>query len=178
MLFDAPLASQANPGLSPNPTKAPWYFMGIQELLMHFHPLFVLTVIPLLITAGLLILPYLKEDADTSGVWFGSLKGRKMTLLSAVAGVLLTGGAVLLDEYVLNSGRSGPSSLVMNGLVPFGALLTLAGLYLFALRKAFAADRNELIQALATLLFSGFVVLTLVGTWFRGPGMKLMWVAG
>ena len=46
-LFDAPLQSKANPGLSPNPTKAPWYFMGIQELLLHFHPLFSLFVIPL-----------------------------------------------------------------------------------------------------------------------------------
>jgi quinol-cytochrome oxidoreductase complex cytochrome b subunit len=43
MLFNAPLAEQANPGLSPNPTKAPWYFMGFQEMLMHFHPVFALS---------------------------------------------------------------------------------------------------------------------------------------
>gem|GEM_PF-1129587 len=52
MFFDAPLADKANPGLSPNPTKAPWYFMGLQELLMHFHPLFSVFVIPLLLAAG------------------------------------------------------------------------------------------------------------------------------
>lgn len=39
MLVPAPLEGIANPGLSPNPAKAPWYFMGLQELLLHFHPL-------------------------------------------------------------------------------------------------------------------------------------------
>ena len=61
MFFNAPLHDPANPGLSPNPTKAPWYFMGIQELLIHFHPLFALLVIPGLIILGLLLIPYLSE---------------------------------------------------------------------------------------------------------------------
>ena len=40
VLFNAPLGAKANQGLSPNPTKAPWYFAGIQELFLHIHPLF------------------------------------------------------------------------------------------------------------------------------------------
>jgi quinol-cytochrome oxidoreductase complex cytochrome b subunit len=40
VVLNAPLEAKANPGLSPNPTKAPWYFMGFQEMLLHFHPLF------------------------------------------------------------------------------------------------------------------------------------------
>ncbi len=178
MFFDAPLASQANPGLSPNPTKAPWYFMGIQELLMHFHPVFVLLVLPALLTIGLLLIPYLKEDADTTGIWFGSFNGRKITLISVVFGVLLTLGAVLLDEHVFNTGQTGPSSLVLNGLAPFSILVIMAGLFLMAIKKVFSANRNELMQSLFTLLIAAFVVLTLVGIWFRGPGMKLMWMAG
>ncbi len=47
IFFNAPLAEKANPGLSPNPTKAPWYFMGLQELLLYFHPLFAVLIIPL-----------------------------------------------------------------------------------------------------------------------------------
>ena len=57
IIFDAPLDAKANPGLSPNPTKAPWFFIGIQEMLIHFHPLFAAWVIPLLIALALIILP-------------------------------------------------------------------------------------------------------------------------
>jgi quinol-cytochrome oxidoreductase complex cytochrome b subunit len=178
MFFDAPLAAQANPGLSPNPTKAPWYFMGIQELLIHFHPLFVLIVLPAFLTAGLLLVPYLKEDANTTGIWFGSFRGRKMTLISAMFGGLLTMGAIILDEYVFNTGQTGPSSLVLNGVLPFGVLVLIAGIFSMMLKRAFSANRNELIQSLFTLVITMFIVLTLVGTWLRGPGMKLVWVFG
>ncbi len=47
VLFDAPLGEAANPGMSPNPAKAPWYFVGLQELLLHFHPFFAVVAIPL-----------------------------------------------------------------------------------------------------------------------------------
>ncbi|MGB5983814.1 MAG: cytochrome b N-terminal domain-containing protein, partial [Desulfobacterales bacterium] len=56
--FDAPLADKANPGLSPNPTRAPWYFAGFQELLLHFHPLLSLFVMPFTAIIGLLAIPY------------------------------------------------------------------------------------------------------------------------
>ena len=45
-VLDAPLGNPANPGLSPNPTKAPWYFAGLQEMLLHFHPSFAVFVLP------------------------------------------------------------------------------------------------------------------------------------
>ncbi len=46
-LFNAPLLEKANPAYSLNPTKAPWYFAGVQELLMHFHPFFAAFIIPI-----------------------------------------------------------------------------------------------------------------------------------
>ena len=82
MLFNAPLGSKANPGLSPNPTKAPWYFMGIQEMLLHFHPIFALFVIPALMLIALLALPYINYELNTAGVWFASTKGRRMALIA------------------------------------------------------------------------------------------------
>ena len=47
IFWNAPLHEQANPGLSPNPAKAPWYFLGFQEMLLHLHPLFAICVVPL-----------------------------------------------------------------------------------------------------------------------------------
>jgi quinol-cytochrome oxidoreductase complex cytochrome b subunit len=57
VFFNAPMGDAANPGLSPNPTKAPWYFAGLQELLLHLHPTFAVFVIPLLAAIALAALP-------------------------------------------------------------------------------------------------------------------------
>lgn len=60
VFFNAPLEDKANPGLSPNPTKAPWYFMGFQEILLHLHPFMALFLIPVLMTLALASVPYLR----------------------------------------------------------------------------------------------------------------------
>jgi hypothetical protein len=175
MFFDAPLAEQANPGLSPNPTKAPWYFMGLQELLMHFHPVFSVFVIPLILLAGLLFIPYINYQAETTGVWFCSHKGRKMAAFAAVLGGTATLAAVLLDEFVIWAGLAGPPNMVNNGLVPFVIILAVCTGFYAILKKGFKANNNEAVQALFTLLMTSLVVLTVIGVWFRGTGMQLMW---
>ena len=175
MFFDAPLADQANPGLSPNPTKAPWYFMGLQELLMHFHPVFSVFVIPLILLAGLLFIPYINYQAETTGVWFGSHKGRKMAAFAAVLGGIATLAAVLLDEFVIRASLAGPPNMVNNGLVPFVIILAACTGFYAILKKGFKANNNEAVQALFTLLMTSLVVLTVIGVWFRGTGMQLMW---
>ncbi len=178
MFFDAPLAGSANPGLSPNPTKAPWYFMGVQELLMHFHPVVALLVIPALMLAGLFLLPYINYETDTSGVWFSSRKGRKTALLAVVFATLATAAAVLLDEFVIRANPAGPADLITNGLLPFCILLAVCGGFYWLVKKGFNATKNEAIQSVFTLLVTGFVVLTIIGIWFRGAGMQLMWAGG
>ena len=175
MFFDAPLADKANPGLSPNPTKAPWYFMGLQELLMHFHPLFSVFVIPLLLAAGLLSIPYINYQAETSGVWFCSHKGRKIALIAAVFATAATVAAVLLDEFVIAASLAGPPNMIINGLAPFAIILAICTGFYAVMKKGFKANNNEAIQALFTLLMTAFVVLTVIGIWFRGTGMQLMW---
>jgi hypothetical protein len=95
---DAPLLAQANPGLSPNPAKAPWYFMGIQELLVHVHPLFAAAVVPALALGLVAALPSLGGGARTTGRWFGSPRGARSAIGAAVAGAVLAAGAILVDE--------------------------------------------------------------------------------
>ncbi len=175
MLLNAPLADQANPGLSPNPTKAPWYFMGIQELLMHFHPLYALLVIPLLLVFGLLSLPYISYEVETAGVWFASVKGRKMALVAVVLATAATVASVWLDEFVINSGLSSTPGMTANGLLPFAFVLTACAGFYILMKRGFKASNNEAIQALFTLLMTAFVVVTVIGIWFRGAGMQLMW---
>ncbi|MGD2059433.1 MAG: hypothetical protein PVF87_01075 [Acidimicrobiia bacterium] len=59
VLFDAPLKEIANPTVTPNPEKAPWYFVALQELLAHFHPLVAGVLVPGAIITGLVVLPYI-----------------------------------------------------------------------------------------------------------------------
>jgi len=62
VFFDAPLREVANPTVTPNPEKAPWYFAALQELLAHFHPLIAGVLVPAAILGGLVALPYIDRS--------------------------------------------------------------------------------------------------------------------
>jgi len=62
LAFNAPLREIANPAVTPNPEKAPWYFIGLQELLSRLHPLVAGILVPGFITIGLVALPYLDRN--------------------------------------------------------------------------------------------------------------------
>jgi quinol-cytochrome oxidoreductase complex cytochrome b subunit len=175
--FDAPLGAKANPGLSPNPTKAPWYFAGIQELLLHFHPLFAVLVIPLIALAALIFLPYLQYDADTAGVWFCSDRGRQMSRVAVVAALIVTPLGILADEYIIDFAVWVPDVpvIISNGLIP--AVVALAGIigFYWLMKKGYTATNNEAIQSVFLLLLVAFIILTVNCIWFRGSGMALMW---
>lgn len=177
MIFNAPLEGKANPGLSPNPTKAPWYFVGIQEMLLHFHPLFALFIIPVLMVIVLLGIPYLNYQSNTAGIWFVSQTGRKTALIAALTAVVLTPVGIFADAYIIDveSWMPGLPALIGNGLIPFAVILAICvGFYIFIKRKH-AATNNEAIQAVFVLILVAFLILTVTGVWFRGPGMALTW---
>lgn len=142
---------------------------------MHFHPVFALLVMPAMLILGLLLVPYLNYETDTTGIWFRSTRGRRLALVSAIVGVVLTSAAVLFDEFVFSAAMNGPATLIYNGLLPFGLTLGICIGFSLWVKKGFGATNSETIQALFTLLITAFVVLTIVGIWFRGPGMQLMW---
>jgi len=62
---NAPLRTMADPNLTPNPSKAPWYFLGLQELLRYFHPLVAGIAIPTFILVGLAAIPYVDRNSST-----------------------------------------------------------------------------------------------------------------
>jgi hypothetical protein len=176
-VLDAPLESPANPGLSPNPTKAPWYFAGVQEMLMHFHPSFAVFGIPLLLFGTFLLLPYIDYGREAGGVWFASGNGRRTAAVATAAACLLTPLIILLDEYVIDLPAWFPGFplAVSSGLIPAVVFLgVLVGLYVLAVRML-AASRLEAVQAVFVFLVVCFVFLTVTGVWFRGEGMKLIW---
>ena len=77
LFWDAPLEQLANPLLTPNPAKAPWYFLGLQELLHYFPPLVAGIVIPTLVVIGLIVIPYFNVNVQGQPLWRAN---RKRTL--------------------------------------------------------------------------------------------------
>jgi quinol-cytochrome oxidoreductase complex cytochrome b subunit len=172
---NAPLEEAADPSHSPNPAKAAWYFMGFQELLLHFHPVFGAIIIPGLGLLGLAALPYLDQDMNTAGVWFRSKRGRWLAGISFLLGVFGALAFILLDEYWLDLPSLLPflPSAISNGWVPMAALLLLVYAF-YELLKALGSLTCEARQAVFTLLLASFITLTIIGIYFRGEGMVLI----
>ncbi len=176
--WDAPLNEQANPGMSPNPAKAPWYFVGFQELLLHLHPLFAVCVVPVLTAALLLFLPFWKEAVLPQGIWFGGKDGRKLALWSCVSGTLLTFALVMADDKLLRTVESGSgmTDIISRGYFPVVLfILALAAGYQLLVRK-WRFTRAKAVMAGMLFCLAVLFALTIVGVWFRGSGMKLIWL--
>lgn len=80
----APLEEPANPSNTPNPSKAPWYFLGLQELLVYFDPWFAGVVLPSIIVFGLMAIPYI--DVNPKGNGYYSFKDRKLAMVTFLFG--------------------------------------------------------------------------------------------
>lgn len=85
--LDAPLEEPANPALTPNPSKAPWYFLGLQEILVYFDPWIAGVVLPTLIIVGLCAIPYI--DINPKGNGYYTFKERWFAILTFHFGFLL-----------------------------------------------------------------------------------------
>ncbi len=85
--IDAPLEEPANPALTPNPSKAPWYFLGLQEMLVYFDPWIAGVVLPTLIIIGLMAIPYI--DINEKGNGYYTFKERKFAVLTFCFGFII-----------------------------------------------------------------------------------------
>jgi hypothetical protein len=85
--LNAPLEAPANPSLTPNPSKAPWYFLGLQEILVYFDPWIAGVTIPSLIIVGLCAIPYI--DINPKGNGYYTFKERRFAILTFCFGFLI-----------------------------------------------------------------------------------------
>ena len=103
ILLKAPLEQPANPANTPNPSKAPWYFLGLQEMLVYFDPWLAGVVLPGLIIVGLIAIPYI--DRNPKGNGYFTFNERK-----AEISIFLFGFAVLwVSLIVLGTFLRGPN---------------------------------------------------------------------
>jgi quinol-cytochrome oxidoreductase complex cytochrome b subunit len=175
MLVPAPLLELANPTRSPNPAKAAWYFVGLQELLLHMDTLAAITLVGL-VFLGMALIPFLDKKGETIGIYFRSRTGRKAALLGAFLSLDLVPLLVVADEYWMDLPAAFPglATGISNGLIPL--LLTLAGLgavYWFT-RSLLKANRGEGLVGLFSFVMTSLLILTIIGQFFRGANMALV----
>ncbi len=175
LFFDAPLSEHANPAVPENPAKAPWYFLGLQEM-VSYSAFIGGIVIPTLTVIGLALIPFLDREDGESGVWFGGAPARKIALQSVIVGAL---AAVLAVAVPVNFGWlrnwfPGIPQLIIIICNP-GSLLTLA--YVIWSLNVMQQTRSTRLSAIAlfTCFLVGFVILTYVGTFLRGPNWDFFW---
>jgi len=162
LLWDAPLEELANPLQTPNPAKAPWYFLGLQELLHYFPPVVAGVLIPGLVVLALIVIPYFKINIADEPLWARNRTQRLRTLLAVT---------LVFSMFLLYFG-------VYASLVP---TLLVAGSMWFSAGAKVSPGRFRgwlSAQPLSFWIMSWFLlqaaVLTVIGTFFRGPGWSLV----
>lgn len=177
ILVNAPLAEVANSTVTPNPSKAPWYFLNLQELLLHMDPALAGVIVPTLALVLIATVPFIDRSPLGVGILFTSDKGKQITIFSAIYTFVLLIGLILFDEFVgVTASLQGKvSELVYAQVIPVATMLVLSGLLGLLVWRIFRPTRRELIMAFFTGFVISYLVLTVVGTAFRGTGMELFW---
>ena len=170
LLFDAPLEELANAEVTPNPAKAPWYFLGLQELLHYYPPLVSGVVIPGLVVVALMVVPYFNVNLHRTPFWETR---RAFKLLAVTVGTVVTS----LAFYVTGAHPVWP---VIGPTVFVGLLMLLPGLLgTRAPGLRWVGTRSLAFWIFLWFLLAG-IVLSIIGVFFRGPGWSftLPWVHG
>ena len=173
LIKQAPLDELANPMLTTDPAKAPWYFVGLQELLEHMHPTLAGIAIPAVLVMFLLALPYVDHSWARPGIWFSSPRGRRISSWTALYALIVMPAYILLDNAfsLRELLRDVAPAWVSQWILPGGILFILVIIPLLALR-AMRANRHEFMLAVFTVMIVSAVVFTVSGFLFRGPGFK------
>lgn len=96
-LVNAPLINRANPDVTPNPSKAPWYFLNLQELLLHMDPALAGVIVPTIFLLVLAAVPYIDRAKEGQGEWFGTPKAVRISVFSGVFALVGTLALILFD---------------------------------------------------------------------------------
>jgi hypothetical protein len=177
VFFDAPLKEMANAAVPENPAKAPWYFLGLQELVS--YSAFMGGVgIPAIVVLGLALVPYLDREREDVGVWFSGRRGRRVTLVSASFGAVCVVGMLWFTVRYgwLRNWESTATvpQIVITFLNPGTVFVVLFALWSLVVVWLTRSTRMGAI-ALFTCFMVGFVILTYFATVHRGPNWDFYW---
>lgn len=164
LFFNAPLEGVANPTNTPNPAKAPWYFLGLQEILHYFPPVVAGVLIPGMLVTALIIIPYFDINIEADGLFLKN-RERRLMLSMAAAGTLSI-FFLFFKVYVALA-----PTLIVTAFVLVAAFSPPESSGRF---RRYLALRPIFWWIMTWFLFE-LIVLTAVGTFFRGPGWSWVW---
>src|SRR5437762_10488325 len=99
-IINAPLINRANADVTPNPSKAPWYFLNLQELLLHMNPALAGVIIPTIALGLIAAIPYVDRGSRGLGVWFYNQRGPRIIIFTSIYTTLVTFALLYLDYSV------------------------------------------------------------------------------
>lgn len=206
IFINAPLRNLANPEVTPNPAKAPWYFLGLQELLLHMHPALAGVIVPGAVLVGLAAIPYFDTRRQGTGIYFNGRKGLRIAVFSWIYTVAWELALILIDEFLVIKdmppsahgigpalrtvlykmiyGTANPAAadieptplvpIFTDVVVPVFFMLLIPGLLVALVKRIWKPNMREIMIALFSFFLASFVLLTLIGSAFRGHSMKLV----
>lgn len=164
LLWDAPLEELADPMHTPNPAKAPWYFLGLQELLHYFPPVVAGVIIPGMVVMALIVIPYFNINVESEGIWLKN-RGKRMRIFA----VALTVFCIVMLAFKVYA-------VLIPTLLVAAVMLLAAGIS----PESPSRFRRWLVsRSVSYWIMTWFLiqasVLTIIGTHFRGPGWSWVW---
>ncbi len=173
--FDAPLKQPANPMVPENPAKAPWYFLGIQELVS--YSAFTGGIgIPLAALLGLIMVPYIDRDDRDFGRWFEDNTGARVTVGSAVYAIICCIAILILAVGFdwFGAWPEGVENFAIHFINPGTILVLMFTAWSFFVFRIYRSIRKGTI-ALFTCFIIAVVVLTYFAWGHRGPNWDFYW---
>ena len=174
--INAPLKELANHLIPENPAKAPWYFLGLQEM-VSYSAFMGGIIVPGIAILGLALIPYLDREQEHVGIWFSNRHGRIVALQSFFIGSAALAGLlafVIKFGWFRNWWPDVPQLLII--LVnPAGIWVAFVALWSIRVIKKTGSTRMGAI-ALFTMFLLSYVIFTYVGTELRGPNWEFYWL--
>ncbi len=165
LLFNAPLEGIADPSHTPNPAKAPWYFLGLQEMLHYFPPVVAGVLVPGLVVMALIVIPYFNINIEAEGVFLRQKDRKRRILIFYLVAAVLSVFLLWFDVYVALV-----PTLIVAGFMALAAQSSPQSTSTF---RRYLTGKPLSFWIMTWFLFE-LAVLTAVGTFFRGPGWS--WV--
>jgi menaquinol-cytochrome c reductase cytochrome b/c subunit len=179
--FNAPLQDHSTPDCTPNPSKAPWYLLNLQELLLHMDKGLAGVVVPTIWIVFMMAIPYIDRSREGVGIWFTSPRGKRVTYFATVYATVITFSLIIFDKILKDHGYiafaseylPGGKQLIPDYIIPITTMIVLSIALVVLVKVIFHGNTRDWMIAVWTGFVCVFLVLTIVGTSMRGPGMDM-----